>query len=57
MKRFEKIGFGWKEMADKNDEAFEKRLQDLVAFKSKLGHCDAPRSYPEILHWDNGAII
>jgi len=47
---FLQSGRNWiqtEEMADKNDEAFDKRLQDLAAFKSKFGHCDVPYSYPE----------
>jgi len=44
IKRLEEIGFKWK-LVD-NDKTFEKRIQDLVAFKSKFGHCDVCRKYP-----------
>jgi len=47
-------------MADR-DEAFAKRLQDLVAFKSKFGHCDVPfKKYPDdpsLGSWCNSIII
>jgi len=52
IKQLEEIGFKWK-LVD-NDKTFEKRIQDLIAFKSKFGHCDVRRTYsgdPSLGRW------
>jgi len=49
IERLEEIGFKWK-----LTETFEQHCNDLEAFKSEFGHCNAPRKYlvnPSLGKW------
>ena len=50
IEHLEEIGFRW----GVDDEAFEKRCRELIAFKEEFGHCNVPRSYamnPSLGRW------
>ena len=45
IERLEKLGFPWRKRVGDN-EKFEKRCCELIAFKEEFGHCNVPWNYP-----------
>ncbi len=46
IKKLNEIGFQWT-----TRKTFDDRIEELVAFKEKHGHCNVPRKYPSLGIW------
>lgn len=55
--KLDAIHFLWNRSGHYWDERWERKYEQLVAFKSKHGHCDVPQKYPPnqaLASWVNG---
>lgn len=55
--KLDAIHFLWNRSGHYWDERWERKYEQLVAFKNKYGHCDVPQKYPQnqgLASWVNG---